>query len=1014
MSSVLEMLVVSPRRVCLLFLTMIAWVSAPAGAQPPRTDLDQLTRPKTVPGLWSAIKTEMQLGKFDTAATYLKDLLALEPTDKDLVALEERDGIAAFLELNAVPKWSDNQAFDEEAKKNVKDLINRVTAAVRAIRSDPERIQRYIRNLTASPEERDYALIELRKSGPAAMPYLIGSLISGETAERRAILRALTFLDQDTIPALLAAFDIPNPATRVELLDALSSRKDLLELLDRSTTDPRPTLWRLAAGDDLAASKAKTLLSALLDVPMSRLPLPAPALVQAAEDMYQHRNTFAKEGPEILIWKWEENRLTSRKATPSDAEEYFGLRYARWALELEPRNEAAWATYYSLAAEKALERSGPGERLSKASPAVHELVSLAPPRVLYRMLDRALTENHPLVALAAIQVIGERAEIRESGRLETLVKALNSQDRRLAMGAADALIRMPGEVGSQFSSRIVEVYRAALGGDMSAPMAGRPPRVLIAEPDEFRAKLLSEAAEQAGWSAEITKTGRETISRLAAASDIDAIWVSEQIVYPTLHDVLSQARADYRFGHLPLVVYVPLDVAQGRLPEITGLLDRLEYESRGWLIDDTNISAAVRASRENGGAPKNGSPVHRLLEIDRTRYPIRVELRYDALKLSSSRQATLQQWLDDVAERHPTIRQITTRHQRILISIARVVPGLNDRLAALTADIPGAIAQRLSESVLVIDLPTAELPNKLAERLARLLRDFGDEIIDDFRTRLLNVERELPTKIVLTMTDVPPELPRTKTNGGPTNRESAAQPVRFDKEFEREKLRRILDPSRELRLDALVKRYRNTLLVAEPLNSGEFLAALKFFNQSMGLVAAPLTEAEVKDRRQRAMEALRQMALGILPGYDVRPATGEILRALGSDDIAALAVEAASRLASKDVQHALAQLVLDRQKSAELRRLAATHLVSQIQQFGLTSLDGVQIAGLVRQLDEEGDAGVKASISSILGSLPQDRILSSLEDPQAKQAWQRRALNFQPPSASPPMPTPMNEPKGEN
>src|SRR5262249_24842246 len=157
------------------------------------------------------VKSEIGFGKFDTAAEYLKGLLALNPTEKDLLALEERDGIAAFLDLNNIPRWSNNEAIDKEAKENVLKLITQVTAAVKKLRADPQRIQKYIRNLSASPEERDYAFIQLKKSGPVIMPQLISTLQNAELQERAAITSILSKLDADTVPALLAAFDISNP-----------------------------------------------------------------------------------------------------------------------------------------------------------------------------------------------------------------------------------------------------------------------------------------------------------------------------------------------------------------------------------------------------------------------------------------------------------------------------------------------------------------------------------------------------------------------------------------------------------------------------------------------------------------------------------------------------------------------------------------------------------------------------------------------------------------------------------
>src|SRR5262249_59363578 len=71
-------------------------------------DLDLINKPKTVPEHWRAVKFEISQGKYDLAADFLKGLLALNPTDKDLLAIEDREGIASFLDLRNVRKWSDN------------------------------------------------------------------------------------------------------------------------------------------------------------------------------------------------------------------------------------------------------------------------------------------------------------------------------------------------------------------------------------------------------------------------------------------------------------------------------------------------------------------------------------------------------------------------------------------------------------------------------------------------------------------------------------------------------------------------------------------------------------------------------------------------------------------------------------------------------------------------------------------------------------------------------------------
>src|SRR5262245_9040904 len=117
-------------------------------------------KPETPIEFWSAIKFEMNLGKFDLAARHLKMLLEKEPpeaTDKDLVRIEAAEGMSAFLRLKQVKQWSDHPPFQKEAEANVDKLLDRVTEAVSKHLSDPVRLKKFIENLNApTPEERSF------------------------------------------------------------------------------------------------------------------------------------------------------------------------------------------------------------------------------------------------------------------------------------------------------------------------------------------------------------------------------------------------------------------------------------------------------------------------------------------------------------------------------------------------------------------------------------------------------------------------------------------------------------------------------------------------------------------------------------------------------------------------------------------------------------------------------------------------------------------------------------------
>src|SRR5206468_8107158 len=100
-----------------------------------------------------------------------------EDVDKDLLKIEEVQGMSAFLRLQLVRKWSDHPPFDEEAKKNVGTLLDRITSAVEKHLSDPDRLNKFIKALDAKTiEERLFALVQIKRSRERAVPYLVEAL----------------------------------------------------------------------------------------------------------------------------------------------------------------------------------------------------------------------------------------------------------------------------------------------------------------------------------------------------------------------------------------------------------------------------------------------------------------------------------------------------------------------------------------------------------------------------------------------------------------------------------------------------------------------------------------------------------------------------------------------------------------------------------------------------------------------------------------------------------------------
>jgi CheY-like chemotaxis protein len=906
-------------------------------------DPDLPKKPTTTAEFWRAVQFEIAVGKYDVAAQYLKGLLALNPTDKDLLAIEEKEGMAVFLELRTVAKWSDDAKAQLEAKQNVETLIAKVADAVRKFRSDPERIQKYIGNLNAGPEEREYAISELKKSGAAIMPHLIAAAIRSDPNDRSNLLNVIPLMDADVVPALLAAFDIENGALRMDFLEVLARRSDIITLSGRTETDPRPTLWYMATQPDPVGQKARDMLQVLEKFPKDKPPRPIDELIKAAERIYQHKTTFSNAPEAPLLWQWDGKTLVPLKLTVTQAEEYLGLRYARWALAIDPRSEEAQITFLNIATEKALERGGTEQRLIKSSPAVHDLLALARSSVLYKMLDRAMAENHLLVALGVTQLLGERAEISggaaalpegatprsENGTRalpEALIKALNSKDRRVSLAAADALIRLPGPPSLPVRARIVEVFRAALANPATAEKdAGIRPKALVADADFVRADLLAQTLRQAGFDSVVTHTGRDALRRLVQATDIDVVWIDHELPYPQLPHLITEIRSDYRFGRLPIYVTLAQDVTKAQLPAMDVHLERLLNSQPLMKVEEKTI--------------------------------VRIVLSYDGLAID---QEKLAGWVSMMKRDFPTVkvsREATLIVRLALEKIKEEPPDLRARIKDITIDMPDVQVKQESPTriAFIID-GTKPPPAALDPRLQRLQEDFKSIVIT----------REMPSRSRI------------------TSALSTAVPA-----------------DAEWHVKRIVQGFPNVQVGLRPLSPENVFEGMNKF-VAVDPLTKPLSPAERKDQQLVAIETLRRLAIGLVPGYDVRPAANEIRAALRSDDLAPAAIEAVGQLPGKEAQQDLANLVLDTARPANLRVKAAEQLVRHIQVHTSAPLTDAQIQGLLHLNFEEKDAGVKSAVAVVLGAIPRERLLKNLPDDATRQEWTRRLMNYKPDLAPPP------------
>jgi CheY-like chemotaxis protein len=533
--------------------------------------LPYLKTPETPQEFWAALEYEIELGNHTRAAENLKNFYerSLAIADEDLqrtlfLKLYDRKGMSYFLKLSNLPELRKVTAKDPVTQKDRpigEILVAKVGALVEQRLGDPGRIKFFIENLTKSPEERAYAITQLRASGPRAVPFLISVLRDqGKEQSHQTILTALLKMNSDVGPPLLAAMDVPEANVRSLLVSYFLQRGD-----DRVV----PALWHLHGtgkpGDKLTAEATAALLR-FLRVPRAELGEARVALTREAERFYKGEVDFGTV-EQLTVWHWDAkaNELKplavadaqgrERNAlTRVEAEEYFASYWARRALEVDPAHRPAQIIFASTTLEsvyrKAAERNQLDQPLAKLDAGLQQVLAGTPPGLLEAVLERAMNEGRTGTVLAATQALtpsGDWKLIRSERGTPPLIRALSYPDRRVQLAAAEAALQVPTSDSYPGSARVVEVLKRAVSSEPHA-------RALIVHANSEAAQKWSALARQLGYQPVVAATGRDALRQAMESADFEIIFADARVADPELPYFVAQLRAGPDTSGVPVVV----------------------------------------------------------------------------------------------------------------------------------------------------------------------------------------------------------------------------------------------------------------------------------------------------------------------------------------------------------------------------------------------------------------------------------------------------------------------------
>lgn len=533
------------------------------------------TPPRKPEEYWVAIDFELEVGKYDVAAVFIEQLLSQpkDATDAALLKIEEAKGLSHFLRLRSVPRWFKDEELNNQAIKNANTLIERVTNALEKRLSDPVRLQKYVALLNApTPEERDYAYVQLRRARHRAARYLLSALrTTAGTPQQSRIVRAMLALDSDTLTPFLEVLtagsvaDFKDETLRPVIIEIFRKRKDLRAL---------PYLWHLSAGEKYPISVrnlARGALAELLGIEEKNLPDPKVQLTRLAKRYAEHRIRYLdvvrpvpKPGTptsaeyRIKVWPWDGKDLPAQPllVPATEADYIFAHRYAHQALDLDPGYLPAQELMLRLLMEQRFGR-GINEFVLKPMEKKHyELVATLEADLLLRVLDQALSDDNLPVALPLIRILGDRGEIRAvrastTTRARGLARALYYPDRRVQFEAVRAVTKIRGNHSTVIRVRVLEILRRFL----QTPQQGQ--LLLIGFPDDSRLAA-RKTVNDAGWQAVFATRVSDIMQAIRRSAAIDAILIHSSYPRGDLPFLLANLRQDIDSGRTPILMLAPL------------------------------------------------------------------------------------------------------------------------------------------------------------------------------------------------------------------------------------------------------------------------------------------------------------------------------------------------------------------------------------------------------------------------------------------------------------------------
>jgi hypothetical protein len=519
-----------------------------------------LTEPKSPEALFDAIVLMLDLDRPGLALRYMQQLLTEDPDDATILKMRDKHGPAVFLELSN----------DTRLQPASITLLEKMNEAFRQYAADPARMDRLVQDLTGTPQEREVAIIQLRNTGKVAIPRMLTLVATAkDTAQRDAMVYAMTRMGAQIIPPLVGALEAPDEGVRTVAIDTLGWLGSL---------DTVPWLWYSAFGADQPTGVRQSARQALARILRDDVKRAGDISSYGAASQLQKIATthfrleynwkMNDDGETTELWSWDaqKNVLSAWNVAPETASLIVGSRFARQALTLAPERQEVQSLYLSLRLAFDAHVAGWNAALPTGPGTAHNMALLAGPEIAIHALEYSLKNPNPAAALANLQVLGQignRAQLRDrAGQASPIIQAMSYPNFRVQFAAASTVLQLDPEKSFRGASRIVSILTRALNdsGDRQG---------LAIDSNQDRGASMAGLLGEMGMAPLQATTGQDGFKIAADRSDIELIVIHAAVVRWGLGQTVVNLRADARTSGIPIIVYGPesIEPAVARLAE---------------------------------------------------------------------------------------------------------------------------------------------------------------------------------------------------------------------------------------------------------------------------------------------------------------------------------------------------------------------------------------------------------------------------------------------------------------